>query len=85
MSSQDGRNLFKLMVAPLTTESYYSRSNDMEIVLRGKGLWMFDCEKTAKFVDPRVESLSLEYKSDDRNVDEELSEEDEHRKNLALA
>lgn len=35
---QEEKDQFKFQIAPLTAESFYSWSNNMEIVLQGKGL-----------------------------------------------
>lgn len=84
MSFRDERDSFKLTIASLTADSYYSWSDDMEIVLGRKGLWKFVGGSTAKPVDLRVDSLLSEYKGDDRGVDEELSGKGKEQKDLAL-
>ena len=37
----DEKELVKFRISPLTATNYYSWANDLEIVLRGKGLWKY--------------------------------------------
>lgn len=73
------KDSFKFRVAPLTAETYYAWSHDMEAVLRGKGLW--------KFVTPQAtqSDTSTEGPENDQDVDEDRSQKEAQRRDLAFA
>lgn len=60
MSSVVKRDLYKLTVAPISSDSYLSWFIEMEKLLLGKGLGKFVGERTTKPGDRRVESPSSE-------------------------
>lgn len=57
----------KLCTAPKTPNNYHVWSNDMEIVLSGKGLWKYDVdeEKSSRFLAPACFSAEVASGSDD--------------------
>lgn len=44
MTDDEKYDPFKMRVKPLTANNYFVWSNEMEIILRGKGLWEFVSE-----------------------------------------
>lgn len=74
MSSLTEREFLKLTIAPLTAGSYYSWSNNLKIVLRGKRFWKFVLERATTPKNPRVKSFSSKSKSGGRGVGEDLSD-----------
>lgn len=61
----DEKDLPRARVVPLSAENCYSRSNDMEVILRGKGLWKY----VSKF--PELEESGLiKKRSGSRSVTE---------------
>lgn len=53
----DEKEFSRFRISPLKTDNYYSWSNDLEVVLRGKGLWKFvetpytECSATPETID----------------------------------
>lgn len=46
MNADNGSDGFKIIVADLTAYNYFVWSNEIEIILRGKGLWMYASENS---------------------------------------
>lgn len=77
----DEKDQNKFWVAPLTAESYYSWSHDMEVILRRKELWKY-VEKSPEREeqDPRADRLSSTWART-----REMSESKVQKRDLALA
>lgn len=71
--SIEEKDPFKFRVNPLTANNYFAWSNDMEIVLRGKGLWKY------------VDDVDLENGQNEDEEEVQLSETEETKRDLALA
>lgn len=80
----DDRDHFKFRVTPLTAENYFAWSNDIEVVLRGKGLWKYvkpdvDCRAAP------VRAVGQESETTSDAERETQNEVDEQKQDMALA
>lgn len=83
--SAEKRDPSKFRIVPLTTESYNSWSNEMEIVLRDKGLWKFVEKETPRLVETLRGASFPKVEHKEHLTDAAICEADEQKEDLELA
>lgn len=74
--------MFKFSVTPLASESYYSWSLDMEVLLRGKGPWEYVERRSNETSSTGVNQDENEHAPED--ISEEIKWKEAQKRNLPV-